>query len=145
MTHPQACDVKEKNKGGGELSRERVRSVFVDDVKPLHHQALRVYRMEGMTWPKSVTAHLTSRCIVSRWHMANPLLLNLCHPHKRLALASSRAPHTSFQGGVQTLKPQKSQRGALISPIYTCQMGEGCTPACVPRHRHAPFLERAEV
>lgn len=100
--------------------------------------------MERMTWPKSVTAHLTSRCIVSRWHMANPPLLNLCHRHKRLALAEQPCPSHFIPRRCPNTQTTKEPRGALISPIYTCQMGEGCTPECVPRRRHAP-LERAEV
>lgn len=84
-----------------------------------------------MTWPNGVTTHLTSRCIVTHWHMTSPPLLNPCHQHTSLALSSSLAltPHAKEMS--EHSKPQKS-REALISLIYTCQLEEGHTALRVP-------------
>lgn len=90
--------------------------------------------MEGMTWLNGVTTHLTSHCIVTRWHMTSLLLLNPCHQHTSLALGSSCALTPHAKEVSEHSKPQKSQE-ALISPIYTCQVEEGRTALRVPRSR----------
>lgn len=91
-----------------------------------------------MTWPNGVTAHLTSRCIVSCWHRANPLLLNLCHRDKHLALASSHAVTLHSKELPKHSKHKEGKRG-LNQPYLHLPNGGGIYPTMCAKKQNCIF------
>lgn len=78
---------------------------------------------EGMTSSNSDHPSDITLCCHLLAHV-KPFLCWFCVTSSKLGTGQQLCPHTSCQGGVQTLSRTKDTRGDLISPIYTCQAKE---------------------